>query len=530
MNAFKSPPQTQAWQTLSRLASESPLKLAELMSDTQRSSDLTFEAAGLQLDASRQRVDAQVLQALHAWASEMGVMTQAQAMFSGQKVNITEQRAALHVALRGDAMSQPPWGTAIAGQVKAELDRFLAFAERARSGHWLGHEQQPITDVVNIGIGGSDLGPRMACQALCPPRATDGGRLRVHFVSNPDPLALQATLAGLSPSRTAFVVQSKSFTTPETLVMADSARRWLQDGACPPESMHLHLVAVTAKTKLAQAQGYGVEQTFTFWDWVGGRYSLWSAIGLPLAMAIGESAFRELLRGGREMDAHFMSAPVENNLPLTMALVGAWNNQFLGARNLHIAPYAFGLSLWVPFVQQLEMESNGKRTHLDGSPVAIATAPIVWGGLGMDGQHAYFQLMHQGTHITPVDFIGVLETDSSLPLARAQQDLVLGNLRAQAQALALGRDAEQTLKSLLAEGLSMDEARQVCMHRTYPGNTPSSILWLQRLTPRALGALVALYEHKVFCQSVLWGINPFDQWGVELGKTMWRQTLSAQGR
>ena len=532
MNTFVRPEQTHAWKTLCLLAADRPLNLTSLLADSSREGRLQLEAAGLQLDATRQRVDDAVLQALHQWAVEMGVMQRAQAMFAGSPVNDTEQRAALHVALRSSGTSAPTWGADISAQVEREQARFLSFAEQARAGAWLGHDGQSITDVVNIGIGGSDLGPRMACQALVPSTGSTGAgggaagdaarRLRVHFVSNPDPLALESTLARLQPARCAFIVQSKTFTTQETLTLAASARRWLQDGGCPDAAMNKHLVAVTAQPALALQQGFLEQHTFVFWDWVGGRYSVWSAIGLPLAMAIGATAFRKFLQGARAMDEHFISTAPEQNLPLTMALTGAWNRNFLQAHTLNLAPYAYALSLFPAFVAQLEMESNGKRTHLDGSTVATATAPVLWGGLGIDGQHAYFQLIHQGTQTVPVDFIGVRQTDSSLPLAGQQQQVVLVNLRAQAQALALGRDAEHTLAALAAEGLSAADAQRLCLHRSFPGNSPSSIIWMERLQPDTLGALIALYEHKVFCQAALWGINPFDQWGVELGKTMVR--------
>lgn len=531
MTTYTRPDHAPAWQRLCQLAARPSLSLPALLIDQVRAEWLTLHAGGLQLDATRQRVDVPVLQALHQWALEMRVMEQARELFSGAIVNVTEHRPALHIALRGLGVSQPPWGAEIASQVERELARFLAFAEQARAGAWTGFSGQGITDVVNIGIGGSDLGPRMACQALAAQSqsAAKTPVLRVHFVSNPDPMALESTLAGLQAERTAFIVQSKTFTTQETLTLAESARRWLQDGACPTDRMGRHLVAVTAQAELARQQGFAPAQTFTFWDWVGGRYSVWSAIGLPLALAIGAPAFRAFLQGARAMDEHFMTAAPQHNLPLTMALTGAWNINFLSARSLNLAPYAYGLSLFPAFIQQLEMESNGKRTHLDGSPVATATAPIVWGGLGIDGQHAYFQLIHQGTHTVPVDFIGVRESASVLPLARQHQQVVLSNLQAQAQALALGRDAGHTMAALQAEGLSAAQAQQLSPHRTFAGNTPSSIIWLERLTPPALGALIALYEHKVFCQAALWGINPFDQWGVELGKTMVREMARTRG-
>jgi glucose-6-phosphate isomerase len=322
-------------------------------------------------------------------------------------------------------------------------------------------------------------------------------------------------------------VQSKSFTTQETMTLAASARRWLLDGGCPQAQLARHLVAVTAQPERARAEGFKPEQTFLFWDWVGGRYSVWSAIGLPLAIAIGATAFRQFLAGGRAMDEHFLQAPDAQNLPLLMALLGIWNRNFLGASTLNIAPYAAPLGLLASFLQQLEMESNGKSTHIDGSPVAIDTAPLIWGGLGINGQHAYFQLIHQGRHLVPIDFMGLRTERSPLPLAAEHHRVALLNLRAQAQALAVGRNAEETAAALRAEGLSEAEVQRLTPHRTYPGNVPSSVLWMDSLTPHTLGSLIALYEHKVFCQAAIWGIHAYDQWGVELGKTVAQQLANA---
>jgi len=529
MNPFIRPEQQAAWQHLTQLAAQQPLTIEALLADPQRSEAMTHEAAGLTLDATRQRIDDQVLKALLQWAQDVGVLALAERLFRGESVNTTERRAALHVALRGSGMSEPPWGAEISHAVATELDRFLAFAEFARSGQWRGFDGSAITDVVNLGIGGSDLGPRMASQALGLPSRGLAGAVRVHHVSNVDPDALDATLSGLRVHSTAFIVQSKTFTTQETQTLAASARRWLSDGGCPADGHGRHLVAVTARPELARQQGFDPARTFVFWDWVGGRYSVWSAIGLPLAMVIGAPSFRAFLQGAHEMDLHFASASPERNLPLLMALYGVWNSHFLGCKTLNIAPYAWGLSQFVPFVQQLEMESNGKSTHLDGSRVQVSTAPVVWGGLGIDGQHAYFQLIHQGMQRVPMDFIGVRRTLSTLPLAQQQQQVALLNLQAQAQALALGRGLTPTLAALRAEGLDEHEAQRLAPHRTFAGNTPSSILWMDQLDARSLGALIALYEHKVFCQAALWGINAYDQWGVELGKTMVKQMSSARG-
>jgi glucose-6-phosphate isomerase len=337
----------------------------------------------------------------------------------------------------------------------------------------------------------------------------------VHYVSNVDAWSLYTTLATLNPARTAFVVQSKTFTTQETMTLATSAKRWLLDAGCPEGQLHQHLIAVTANPQISQAQGFSPEHTFGFWDWVGGRYSVWSAIGLPLAISIGAFAFQDMLLGARAMDEHFMSAPKDQNLPLLMALLGVWNRNFLGATTHNIAPYASPLGKFASFLQQMDMESNGKRTHIDGSPVEVATAPVLWGGLGIDGQHAYFQLIHQGQHLVPMDFIGLRTERSPLPFAAEHHRVVLLNMQAQAQALAIGRSPEETVQRLAP-------------HRSYPGNVPSTTIWVDALTPRSMGALMALYEHKVFCQAAIWGIHAYDQWGVELGKKMAKDMEAAE--
>ena len=523
---FTPPRQRPAWQQLQALSAQGLPHLRELLGrgPDARHASLQLQAAGLRLDASHQQVTPEVLQALQALAETSGVMALAAAQRRGEAINVTENRAVLHVALRGGAMANPPWGATVAAQVQAELERFLDAAERSRDGRWAGQRGQRITDVVNIGIGGSDLGPRMAVQAL---DALAHPEVRVHFVSNPDAWALHALLRDLQADRTVFVVQSKTFTTQETLTLAASARRWLADHGLSGEQQAPHLIAVTASPQVSLQQGYAAANTFGFWDWVGGRYSVWSAIGLPLAVAIGADAFRAFLAGGHAMDEHFWNAPVAQNMPLMLALLGVWNRNFMGSPTHLVASYASRLYNFPRFLQQLDMESNGKSTHVDGSPVQVDTGPIVWGGLGIEGQHAYFQLIHQGQHRIPVDFIGVDTEDCPLPLAAEHHRVTLLNLQAQARALALGRDEQATEAELRASGLDEARVRELLPHRTFRGNVPSSTLWLPALTPHSLGALVALYEHKVFCQATIWGIHAYDQWGVELGKTMARQIESA---
>ena len=523
MNPFTPPQQRAAWKRLQTLADQSLPHLRELLADpaSARQASLQLEVAGLQLDASRQQVTPEVLQALLELAAESRVLEQAQAQRQGLPVNATENRAVLHMALRGADMPDAPWGAEISDAVRQELDRFLDAAERIRDGRWRGHRGQRITNVINIGIGGSDLGPRMAVQAL---DAYASHEVRVHFVSNPDCWALHSLLRWCKPDSTLFIVQSKTFTTQETLTLANSAQRWLADhGLQTPEQQAQHLIAVTASPAVSAAQGYAPDNTFGFWDWVGGRYSVWSAIGLPLAIAIGAEQFRAFLAGGHAMDRHFWEAEPEHNMPLRLALLGVWNRNFLDCPTHLIAAYASRLFHFARFLQQLDMESNGKSTHVDGSPVQVGTGPIVWGGLGIEGQHAYFQLLHQGQHRVPVDFIGVRSEDCPLPLAAEHHRVALLNLEAQAQALALGRDAAATEAELRASGLDEARVAELLPHRTFRGNVPNSTLWLAELTPHTLGAMVALYEHKVFCQAAIWGIHAYDQWGVELGKTMARQ-------
>ena len=508
-----------AWQSLQHLAHAPLPSLRELLTDASRKS-MHLQACGIQMDFSHQRVNEPVMQALQALAKDRHVDDQLRAMFNAEAINTTEQRSVLHVALRGSHLINPPWGQAVSAQVKTQLDKVCNFAEKMRSGACAGYSELPITDVVNIGIGGSDLGPRMATMAL---QNVANTAVRVHFVSNVDAWSLQQTLHKLNPATTAFVVQSKSFTTQETMTLAASARRWLTDAGCPAALLHRHLIAVTAKPALALAQGFEADQIFEFWDWVGGRYSIWSAIGLPLAIAIGAKAYRDMLQGASDMDAHVQSATPDNNMPLLMALLGIWNRNFLGAESLHIAPYASCLGMLVAYLQQMDMESNGKSTHIDGSAVQVGTSPVLWGGLGIDGQHAYFQMIHQGTHLVATEFIGVKTENSDLPLAAEHHRVVLLNMKAQAQALAMGRTMEETEGLLLRQGHTSQEAKQLAPHRSYAGNRPSTTLWLETITPHSLGALMAMYEHKVFYQAAIWGIHAYDQWGVELGKTMAKQ-------
>jgi glucose-6-phosphate isomerase len=514
---FIAPQDRAAWQRLSTLAAQPLPHLRELLREPSRAAGMSLSACGISLDFSRQRINDRIDHALLQLAEESQVGAQTQAMFSGEPINATEGRAVLHVALRGAQQANPPWGQAISDEVNRVLDPMLAFAQTLHEGRALGHTDQAITDVVNIGIGGSDLGPRMAAHAL---QHLSTRAVRVHFVSNPDAWGLYATLRDLDPARTLFIIASKTLTTQETMTLAATARQWLLDGGVPVPALHKHLAAVSAAPDKAAALGVDVAHVFGFWDWVGGRYSVWSAVGLALAVAIGAQGFRDFLAGAHAMDCHFATAPAAQNLPLRLALLGIWNRNFLGAPSHLIVPYASRLQYFTPFIQQMDMESQGKRTHLDGSRPAVSTGPIVWGGLGIDGQHAYFQLVHQGMHLIPADFIGVREEDTPMAGASEHQRVVHLNLRAQVQALAQGRDETATAAMLQEQGLSAAEVTRFTPHRSFAGNVPTNVLWLDRLDAPTLGALIALYEHKVFCQSAIWGIHAFDQWGVELGKTM----------
>jgi glucose-6-phosphate isomerase len=479
--------------------------------DPQRFQSLSFEAPEVFADLSKNLVDLATLRFLVDLAEECGLPARRDAMLAGGIANATEGRAVLHTALRAPRGS----GTAVAphnAEVHAVLDAMLAQAEslRARA------EAGTLTDIVNIGIGGSDLGPAMAVRAL---DAYRHPKLRFHFVSNVDGHDIAPVLAGLAPQRTVFVIASKTFTTQETMANAAVARAWFMAGA-PQAKVAEHFVGVT--TNLKAAADFGITRTFGFWDWVGGRYSLWSAIGLPIAASIGAAAFRELLAGAHAMDRHFAEAPVARNLPILLGLVDLWSRNFHGFASRCVAPYHQGLARLPAYLQQLEMESNGKRVDEQGEALPFATSPVVWGEPGTNGQHAFFQMLHQGTDVIPVEFIAVKHA------AHGHADLhakLLANCLAQGQALMLGKSTEAAAaESAPTAARDLDRA-VLARHRTFPGNRPSTTFVLDRLSPRALGALIALYEHRVWTSGALWQINSFDQWGVELGKALANQLL-----
>ncbi|MDO9217875.1 MAG: glucose-6-phosphate isomerase, partial [Lacisediminimonas sp.] len=505
---------TSAWLALldhSRIAGA--WQMRDLFSkDPQRFERLSLACCDLLLDYSKNRLDGDTLELLLALARERGIEQQRAAMFSGRKINTTEQRAVLHTALRAPREAATAIdGLPVAPQIHEVLDRMGDFTARVRDARWLGYSGRPITDIVNIGIGGSDLGPKMACQAL---RAFHHPRLRAHFVSNVDAHDLDAVLHQVEPETTLFIIASKTFTTMETMMNAHTARAWfLQRGS--EAALASHFVAVSTNTDAVQAFGIDIANMFPFWDWVGGRYSVWSAIGLSLALMIGAERFREFLDGGFAMDRHFCSAPLAANMPVLLALVGIWNRNFLHTASQSIAPYHQDLRHFPAFLQQLEMESNGKRVTLDGRALEAASCPVVWGDTGTNGQHAYFQLLHQGCDTIPVDFIAALRPAHAL---QAHHSALLANCFAQSEALMLGKSAAQVHAELQRQGVPETAIPELVAHKTFPGNRPSNTILLEALTPATLGALVALYEHKTFVQGVIWGVNSFDQWGVELGK------------
>ncbi|MDO1486313.1 glucose-6-phosphate isomerase [Rhodococcus rhodochrous] len=503
---------TEAWRALETHRDEiAAVSLRELFAiEPQRAQALTAHAGDLVVDFSKQRLTGRTLELLLQLAEQMGVATAREAMFSGAHINVTEDRAVLHTALRlpRDAESVVD-GVDVVADVHTVLDRMGEFTDRLRTGAWRGATGQKIATVVNIGIGGSDLGPAMVTRALR--RFHDGPATR--FVSNVDPADLTAALADLDPATTLFIVASKTFSTLETLSNATAARRWLVD-ALGEDAVAQHFVAVSTHTERVVEFGVDPANMFEFWDWVGGRYSVGSAIGLAVMCAIGKARFAEFLAGMHAIDEHFATAAPAQNAPLLAGLIGVWNASILGHRSRAVVPYAQDLARLPAYLQQLTMESNGKSVRADGTPVSCPTGEVFWGEPGTNGQHAFFQLLHQGTEIVPVDFLGLARSGDDLPARDGQtsmQALVLANMFAQAKVLAFGRDADE----VRAEGV--DEA--LVAHKVMPGNRPSTTILAPELTPSVVGQIIAFYEHQTFVQGVVWGIDSFDQWGVELGKT-----------
>ena len=511
-----------AWQSLwDHFATAKDVHMRELFEqDPQRAERYWLEVGGLKLDYSKNRITDETLKGLIELAKEAGVQERKKAMFAGKKINETENRAVLHVALRNRTNSPIEVdGEDVMPKVNNVLERMGKFAHAVRNGDWLGYTNQVITDVVNIGIGGSDLGPLMMCSAL---KTFGHPRMRMHFVSNVDGAQLRDTLEKVHPETTLFIIASKTFTTQETLTNANTARQWfLREGS--EEDIAKHFVAVSTNKKAVAEFGIDTNHMFEFWDWVGGRYSLWSAIGLPIMLYLGEENFIEMLNGAHLMDQHFYNAPLEQNMPVLLAMIGIWYINYFGGGSHIIAPYDQHLHRLPKFIQQLDMESNGKQVTMDGSPVEHETGPIIWGETGINGQHAFFQLLHQGTHVTPIDLIASLEKRSNLP---GHHEILLSNVFAQAEAFMRGKTPDEVREELRAQG--MDEARIEALvpHKTFSCNRPSNLILLNKVNPRNMGSLIALYEHKVFVQGVIWGINSFDQWGVELGKQLAKTILA----
>ncbi len=465
------------------------------------------------LDYSKNRINKETMSLLTDLAKQSGLKDWIEKMFSGEKINHTENRAVLHTALRNRSKT-PVYvdGHDVMPEVQSELEKMRQYSEAIRSGQWLGYSGKPIIDIVNIGVGGSDLGPVMVSEALHP---YGKAGLRVHFVSNVDPSHICNTLRDLDPERTLFIVSSKSFTTQDTIMNAHTARDWLMENSRDESAVAQHFIAVAANVEAATAFGIKEKNIFKMWDWVGGRYSLWSSIGLSVAIYIGMDRFESLLQGAYEMDQHFRQAPFEENLPVVLALLGVWYNNFYNAESHVLLPYDQHLHRFPAYFQQGDMESNGKSVTRDGETVDYATGPIIWGELGITGQHAFYQNLHQGTHLVPADFI--VPIDSLNPVGDHHL-VLLANFFAQTRTLMTGKNEKEAREELIAEGHSAEEVEHLYASRLMPGNKPSNTLLLKALTPKTLGSLIALYEHKIFTQGIIWQINSYDQPAVELGK------------
>ena len=511
-----------AWLALKQhCAAIKETKMLEMFAaDPERAGRFSLEAAGLFLDYSKNRITDETLRLLCGLVTQQGVTAARDRMFAGEPINVTENRPVLHTALRYQGAGEVlVAGRDVMPMVRAELDRMEHFSTAVRCGEWKGFTGQIIYDVVSIGIGGSDLGPQMATEALIP-YAEEGGP-RLHFVSNVDGAQIKETLAHLDPATTMFVVVSKTFTTQETLMNARTARKWLLDALGNEGAIARHFAAVTANPRSAVDFGINANSVFGFWDWVGGRYSLWSAVGLSIALAIGMKGFREMLAGAALMDEHFRTAPPSKNMPMIMAMLGVWYGNFWQAGMQAILPYSHHLRRFPAYLQQLDMESNGKSVDLQGHAVDYATGQVLFGEPGTNGQHSFYQLLHQGTHLIPADFIGVVNECEEL---NDHQEALLANLLAQPEALLRGKSSASAAADGM-RGTSSAEALSLVPYRTFEGNRPSNLILLDRLDPARLGALIALYEHKVFVQGIIWNINSFDQWGVELGKVLAKDTL-----
>ncbi|MAD43640.1 MAG: glucose-6-phosphate isomerase [Oceanospirillaceae bacterium] len=480
------------------------------------------EAAGLSLDYSKNRINEDTMHLLLRLAQERNLPAQIDSMFTGEAINRSEQRPALHTALRN--YSDRPIlvdGQDIMPEIRDTVHRMEEFCWKVRRNQWRGYSNKPFTDVVSIGIGGSFLGPKLASSALKP---YWDSRLNIHYLANIDGSHITEILKRLDPATTLFIIQSKSFGTQETLKNATACRQWFLDNGGTEEDLPKHFSAVSSNVEKAKAFGIDEDNIFPMWDWVGGRYSLWSAIGLPLALAIGIDNFRDLLRGAYKMDEHFRTAPLAQNMPVIMALLGVWYVNFFGVNSHAILPYDHYLRSLPAHLQQLDMESNGKSITIDGNQVDYDTGPVIWGGVGTNGQHAFHQLLHQGTHFSPCDFIMPMCSHNPIDNFHA---MLVSNCLSQSQALLQGKSEDEAIAELVASGMSKAEAIVLAPQKVIPGNRPSNTIYFPKATPQTVGALIALYEHKVAAQGFLWGINSFDQWGVELGKQLGSKVLGA---
>ena len=506
-----------AWQSLkAHHATIEPLHMRQMFKDDPARFDkFSLKLGDLLFDYSKNRITEKTVRLLVALAEQAGLPAAIERMFGGEKINFTEQRAVLHTALRNRSLHPVHVdGKDIMPDVRHVLGLMRRFSDAVHSGEHKGHTGKPITDIVNIGIGGSDLGPLMACEALKP---YSSPTLRAHFVSNVDGTHLAETLKKLDAETALFIVSSKTFTTQETLTNARSARAWLVEKLGDEQAVAKHFAAVSTNLKATGEFGINPNNVFEFWGWVGGRYSLWSAIGLPIALHIGMDRFEELLGGAHEMDEHFRSAPLEKNMPVLLGLLGVWYGNFFGAQSNAVLPYDQYLHRFPAYLQQLEMESNGKRVDRDGNEVDYDTGMVLWGEPGTNGQHAFYQLIHQGTRLIPADFLAPMHSHNP---AGEHHAILLANCFAQTEALMLGKTAGEARAELEAQGLHGEALEALLPHKVFPGNRPTNTLLFDRLDPHTLGMLIALYEHKVFAQGVVWNINSFDQWGVELGKQL----------
>jgi len=516
------PTTSPAWQALTaHYETLAPIHMRDLFSeDSQRFERFSLRFDDILLDYSKNRITEETMRLLLDLAEQAKLQNWIERMFSGEKINITEDRAVLHVALRN--RSNRPIavdGRDVMPEVNAVLAHMREFTEAVRGGSWTGYTGQAITDIVNIGIGGSDLGPVMATEAL-KPYGKPG--LRVHFVSNVDGTHIVETLKNLQPETTLFIVASKTFTTQETITNAQTAKNWLLKTAGDEAAVAKHFVALSTNAPEVSKFGIDTKNMFEFWDWVGGRYSLWSAIGLSIAVYIGMDNFEQLLDGAHRMDEHFRTTPFEQNLPVTLALLGIWYNNFFGAQTVAILPYDQYMHRFSAYFQQGDMESNGKSVNRDGEPVGCSTGPVIWGEPGTNGQHAFYQLIHQGTKLIPCDFLAPVETHNP---AGEHHAILLSNFFAQTEALMRGKTEAEVRTELEAAGMGGAELEKLLPHKVFAGNRPTNSIMFQKLTPRTLGSLIALYEHKIFVQGIIWNINSFDQWGVELGKQLAKAIL-----